>query len=138
MNDESKTPSPPDPPPRPTSAPEATPSPPLSPEERQEIVALYQQGRSIRKIAKALQRRRRTISDTLQLEGVPLRPSTTPASAQTSKLDPFRETIKAKAAERLPVTRILREIREQGYTGGRSILAHFVRSLPSATPTPVA
>lgn len=141
MNDESTIPPPPDPdpPPRPTAAPEPTASPPpLSPEEHQQIVALYQQGRSVRRIAKALRRRRQTIRDTLLLEGVTLRSATAPASEPASKLDPYRETIKAKAAARLPVTRILREIREQGYTGGRSILAHFVRSLPSATATPIA
>lgn len=50
-------------------------------------------------------------------------------SGKTSKLDPFRTTIKEKAHKGLTVTRILREIREQGYSGGRSILAEHVRAL---------
>ena len=48
-----------------------------------------------------------------------------------SKLAPFRQTIEEKVRKDLTVTRILREIREQGYTGGRSILAEHVRTLRS-------
>lgn len=48
---------------------------------------------------------------------------------RASKLDPFRETIESKVEKGLTVTRILREIREEGYSGGRSILADSVRTL---------
>lgn len=48
-----------------------------------------------------------------------------------SKLAPFRSMIEEKVRKELTVTRILREIREQGYTGGRSILAEHVRTLRS-------
>jgi len=143
MNDESKTspdPNQQSPPSGPTSPPPVTPpsAPSLPPEERQEIVEQYREGRSIRRIAEALGRRRKTISLTLEAEGVALRPTVTHSPTQTSKLDPFRESIRAKAAQGLTTTRILREIAELGYTGGRSILGRFVRSLPSARPTPLA
>jgi transposase len=48
-----------------------------------------------------------------------------------SKLQPFLKTIEDKVKKGLTVTRILREIREQGYSGGRSILAQQVRALRS-------
>ena len=40
----------------------------------------------------------------------------------TSKLDPFHQEIEQKVTKGLTITRILREISEQGYSGGRSIL----------------
>ncbi len=50
-------------------------------------------------------------------------------TGKASKLDPFRRMIELRVSKGLTVTRILREIREQGYTGGRSILAEHVRTL---------
>jgi len=50
---------------------------------------------------------------------------------QTGKLDAFHQQIEQKVAKGLTVTRILREISEQGYTGGRSILADYVQTLQS-------
>ena len=50
------------------------------------------------------------------------------------KLDGFRERIREMAARRLTVSRILRELREAGYTGGRTILADFVRTLRGPQP----
>jgi transposase len=50
-------------------------------------------------------------------------------SPATSKLDAFREAIEQRVQARLTTTRILREIRELGYTGGRTILADHVRCL---------
>ena len=55
-----------------------------------------------------------------------------PPSDQTpkpNKLDPFQEMIEDKVTKGLTISRILREIREQGYCGGRSILADHVRAL---------
>lgn len=48
-----------------------------------------------------------------------------------SKLDPFRNMIQDKVAKGLTITRILREIRVEGYSGGRSILADYVRTFPA-------
>ncbi|MBT7915455.1 IS21 family transposase [Candidatus Bathyarchaeota archaeon] len=50
---------------------------------------------------------------------------------QTSKLDAFHEAIDQRVTKGLTITRILREITEQGYSGGRSILAEHVRTLQS-------
>ncbi len=50
-------------------------------------------------------------------------------ASPAGKLDPFRETIEEKVGTGLTVTRILREIRERGYRGSRTILGDFVRTL---------
>jgi transposase len=47
----------------------------------------------------------------------------------TSKLDPFREQIRQRVDKDLTATRILREIRQLGYDGGRTIVAERVREL---------
>jgi transposase len=74
-------------------------------------------------------RDRKTVRRVLEEEEVKI---TSPGPTdQASKLDPFRETVQEKAAQRLTVVRILREIREQGYTGSRTILADYIRTLPS-------
>lgn len=46
-----------------------------------------------------------------------------------SKLDRFRQLIEKRVRDRLTTTRILREIRQVGYEGGRSILGQYVREL---------
>jgi transposase len=50
-------------------------------------------------------------------------------SHKPNKLDRFQETIESKVTKGLTISRILREIRAQGYSGGRSILADHVRAL---------
>ena len=52
---------------------------------------------------------------------------------KASKLDPFRTTIAEKVGKELTVSRILREIQAQGYSGGRSILAEHVQTLRAKT-----
>jgi transposase len=55
----------------------------------------------------------------------------------SGKLEPFHQSIRNKVNSGLTTTRILREIRELGYTGGRSILAEYVQKLrASASPEP--
>jgi transposase len=54
-------------------------------------------------------------------------------AARVSKLDPFRQRIRHKVDKGLTVSRILREIRAEGYSGCRSILADYVRTLRSPT-----
>ncbi|MBN2193510.1 MAG: hypothetical protein JW751_11905 [Polyangiaceae bacterium] len=49
--------------------------------------------------------------------------------AQSNKLESFREAIRLRVDKRLTTTRILREIRELGYDGGRTILGKYVREL---------
>jgi transposase len=50
-------------------------------------------------------------------------------SGRASKLDAFHATIDEKVGKGLTVSRILREIGEQGYTGGRTILAEYVQTV---------
>jgi len=98
----------------------------LPPEERQRIVQLRQHGYGTREIARRTGRDRKAIRRVLQEEGLF---QTTPAPEATSKLDPFRDSIRDKVNKHLTVTRILREIRQLGYAGGRTILGNYVRSM---------
>src|SRR3990170_143377 len=97
------------------------------PEEiRAEIVRLHAYY-GTREIARRVGYSRKIVRRVLS-EGCP-QPS--PQAPKPSKLAPFRQTIEDKTAKGLTVTRILREIRETGYSGGRSILADYVRTLQS-------
>jgi len=97
----------------------------VSTEERQRILELRNHRYGMREIALRLSRDRKTIRRVLEEEGLLDRdpPDT------TNKLDPFRDLIREKVGKHLTATRILREIREQGYTGGRTILTDYVRSI---------
>lgn len=90
----------------------------MDPETTQEIKALAEQGLSIRAIAKKLGMDRKTIRRTL---------GRAPAPPSPSKLDPFKDKIRALLSQGLTGPRILREIREIGYTGGRTVLGQFLR-----------
>lgn len=54
-----------------------------------------------------------------------------PNNDLSSKLDPFREQIEARVRKCLTTKRILREIRQLGYDGERTILGQYVRELQS-------
>ena len=97
----------------------------LSQETRSEIVRLYA-FYGTRQIAPRVGCSRKIVRRVLGEQGSLAPPKST---AKASKLDSFRETIEQKVAKELTVSRILREIREQGYSGGRSILAQHVRTL---------
>ena len=94
-------------------------------ELKEEIIRLHKMEVSVRKIAKktGLGRKvvRRVLSEKGLLETPPPQP---PLSKGASKLDPFKARIKEKMDKNLTASRILREIKEQGYTGGRTILAN--------------
>jgi transposase len=91
---------------------------------RAEIVALQAHYGS-REIARRVSLSRKVVRRVLEEEGV-----TSPTRAKSqSKLDRFREQIELRVQKQLTTTRILRELREQCYTGGRSILSRHVRSL---------
>lgn len=118
------------------SSPEASRRNGLSPDETERVLHLHGQGLGTRRIAAALGRGRHTIRRALEEAGrlTPrktgvLRQRLPEAQAKASKLDPFRERIAERVAKGLTVTRILRELREEGYRGGRTILAAQVRSL---------
>ena len=96
----------------------------LDQDARDKIQELYP-GVSIRRISRALGVSRKLIrhflADRGLLQSIPVAPS--------SKLDPFREAMKERVAKGLTTTRILRELKELGYQGGRTILAQEVSTL---------
>lgn len=134
---------PPAPEPAPPQPEPETPTPlgalGLTPEERAKIQALGSQRLGTRAIAAAVSRDRKTVRRVLrevELLAAPTpaeaaAPSPTPpdAAARASLLDPYREEIKDRVAKGLTTTRILRELRELGYRGGRTVLGDFVREV---------
>jgi transposase len=106
------------------------PGPPkllLPPQIHSEILRLHAFYGS-REIARRVGYSRKIVRRVLSEQGYLALPRRSPTP---SKLEPFRATIQQKVRQELTVTRILREIREQGYSGGRSILAEYVGTLRS-------
>jgi len=97
----------------------------LSPQIRQEIVRLHG-FYGTREIARRVNLSRKIVRRLLSEQGGLSAPRRAP---RASKLQPFRQMIEARIAKGLTTTRILREIREHGYRGGRSILAEQVQKL---------
>ena len=89
----------------------------MDPDTLQEIQALVQQGLSIRAIAKKLGCDRKTVRKAVARVPTPPLPS---------KLEPFKDKVRELLSQGLTGPRILREIREVGYTGGRTILGQFL------------
>lgn len=102
----------------------------VSSKEREQIVKLKKMKFGTRRIAQKVGLGRKVIRRILQEEGMGQQsaPPSTPGT-KASKLDPFREQIKQKAQQGLTVTRVLREIRLKGYTGGPTILGDNMRTL---------
>ncbi len=103
-------------------------------EQQAEIMRLHKARYGTRRIATFVGLARGTVQEVLRRSGLLQRqqPATSCAAHQpskTSKLDAFRATVAEKVEQGLRITRILREIRSDGYTGGRTILADYVRSL---------
>lgn len=97
--------------------------------EKMEIKKLYQEGVSISELSRRLGYDRKTIRKAIrsqedgnkQNQGV---------RSKTSKLDPYKPYIEQRMRFGvLNAERILREIREQGYTGGITILREFMKPL---------
>lgn len=120
MQDQPESPAPPEDPGRPR----------ITLEQQQEIINLHTNGYGTRRIAARTGLNRKTVQQALRAAGVlQARSPATPAPERTSKLDSFRTLIDEKSTAGLTVTRILREIRQQGYTGSRTILSDYVHSL---------
>lgn len=92
----------------------------MTPEELQQIQDLAKKGMSIRAIAKKLGRNVKTIRQALNLPPRPRPPS---------KLEPFKELASELAQKGLFAPRILRELRERGYSGSLTILKDFLRRI---------
>jgi transposase len=86
---------------------------------------------SSRAIARELGSSRNTVKRYLQAKSEP--PKYTPRPAVASLLDEYRDYIRQRIADahpyKIPATVIAREIRDQGYRGGMTILRAFIRSL---------
>lgn len=81
---------------------------------------MVQQGMSIRAIARALGRNVKTIRKAL---------GNAPHPKPPSKLEAFKELIRDRVQKELRAPRILRELKERGYTGSISILKDYIRSV---------
>ena len=114
--------------PEPKQNPTAKPGPARTavPKETQEEIVRLHAYYGTREIALRVGWSRKIVRRILSEQGCLPPPQRTHGS---SKLDPFRETIEQKVKKGLTVTRILREISEQGYSGGRSILSEHVRAV---------
>jgi len=111
------------------------PSPPLTEADEKEILRLATEVRlSQEAIANQLGRGRKQIRNFLK-RTMPKTSLASP-SAGSSLLEPFKAAVEAKVANGLTTTRILREIREDGYEGGRTILAKLVGALTAKLVTP--
>lgn len=114
----------------------------LSPEERQRILELAKDA-GTREIAKRLGLGRRIVRrvleqaspETTKAEETQQKASEEATKETAGKLDRFREAIAERVAKGLTTTRILREITELGYTGGRSILGAYARTIRTPAPT---
>ena len=100
-------------------------------EDREQIVQLKACGYGTRRIADRLGHSRKVIRRILVEEGL-----LGAKPARLSKLDEYRSLIHDKVQKDLTTSRILREIRNSGYTGGRTILAEYVRSLRAQLALP--
>lgn len=94
-------------------------------EDRDEIVRLHKHY-GTRGIARRVGWSRKIVRRVLREQGA-LKERKQPP--QSSKLDQFRDTIESRVKKGLTTTRTLREIREQGYSGGRTILADHMQAL---------
>lgn len=109
-------------------------------ESRMEIKILHKRGMSCRAIARELGLSRNNVRRHLMAKTEPPRYTSRPAAG--SVLDEFRTYIQQRIREahpyKIPATVIGREIREQGYKGGMTILRQYVRSLTAPeAPEPV-
>jgi len=93
-----------------------------------QVRAMYElrgSGQSIRGIARELGVARNTVRKYLRPPGIP---KARPPAKRVSKLEPFRKYIEQRLAHGVDnCVVLLREIREQGYTGGYTILKELVQ-----------
>ncbi|MHC8314346.1 IS21 family transposase [Pseudomonas sp. LB3P31] len=107
----------------------------LSQEQHVEISVLIRQGLSIRAIARQMGCSRNTIRRHLKLQAQRQPVVYGPRAQRVGKLVPFeaylRQRVEAARPHWIPAIVLLREIREQGYEGGYSILTSFLLTLKS-------
>jgi transposase len=97
---------------------------------------LHAQGPSVRAIAKELGLARNTVRAALRQEQPP---RYTRPKRPNPQLTPFADAIRQMVLEQQFIgTRILRELRAHGYTGGPTALYRYLRELRAATTPPAA
>lgn len=94
-------------------------------ETRKEILRLHE-FYSARQISPRVNASRKLVARVLQEHGLQSSPQRSP---DTSKLEPFQDLIELRVRKSLTTTRILRELKDLGYKGGRTILGQRVREL---------
>ena len=109
---------------------ETSSRPPVTQEQRDQILKLHEMDFGTRRIATKVGLGRKVVRHALEQMGrLETKQTTASRAPKSSKLDPFRELIREKVGKDLTTSRILREIREAGYTGSRTILADHVRQV---------
>lgn len=108
---------------------------PVTSSQKEKIVALHEMTFGTRRIAEKVGLGRKIVRNVLAELGLKENRPPKPQPPSESKLDPFKTQVLEKAKLGLTVTRILREIRHEGYRGGRTILADFIRK-NTAAPVP--
>ncbi len=103
----------------------------LTPEDHTELQRLAREHIPLRAIARRLNRDPKTIRRALGRSPQPSPPAAPPPS---SKLAPYHELIRQRSRQGLRGPRILREIQERGYPGGRTILKDFLQRLAPQPP----
>ena len=95
---------------------------------------LHRQGLSIQEIARRTGHDRKTVRKYLKAGLAP--PVYGPRDPRPSILDPYKDYIRGRLAayERLTASRLLREIRGLGYSGGATTVKDFVRAVRPAQP----
>lgn len=111
----------------------------LSAETRNQILSLNQMDYGTRRIARRLGCSRKIVRRVLGEAGLiphQRQAHSSPRHKSQSKLAPFQTLIEEKVQKGLTTSRILREISQMGYQGGRTILAEQVRHIRMTLGTP--
>lgn len=104
----------------------------MTPEMADQIIQLYRENLPKRAIARRLGIDVKTVRRVLDKsagQSASVERSICTGADTLSKLDPYRGSIREKTQQGLSCSRILREIREQGYSGGKTILGDYIRTL---------
>jgi transposase len=109
--------------------------------KRNEIISRWRAGSSIRKIAREMGLARNTVSRVLEeIEAQRAGHESSPIRRRRSRLDPFEQIIQELLGRYpdLTAVRLLEELREQGFTGGYTVVRRRLAALrPRSTPRPV-
>jgi len=107
--------------------------PMIDPETVQEIVRLYKNRMAKKAIARKLGCNVKTVRRILDKHGLGAAPQDpshhVPQEPPQEKLTPYLDLIAQKVEQGLTGSRIFREIKAKGYTGGRTILLDHIRKL---------